>query len=33
MPGLEARIVREDGSEADYDEPGELWVRGKYIRN
>ncbi|THH02415.1 hypothetical protein EW026_g417 [Hermanssonia centrifuga] len=27
-PGVEARIVRADGSEADVDEPGEIWVRG-----
>ena len=30
-PGLEARIVREDGSEADFNEPGELWLRGNNI--
>jgi len=28
MPGIEARIVREDGSHADFNEPGELWLRG-----
>ncbi|KAI0926941.1 hypothetical protein AcV5_007605 [Taiwanofungus camphoratus] len=28
LPGMEARIVRDDGSEADVNEPGELWVRG-----
>jgi long-subunit acyl-CoA synthetase (AMP-forming) len=27
-PNLEARILREDGSDADYDEVGELIVRG-----
>ena len=27
-PGVEGRIVRPDGTDADYDEPGELWVRG-----
>jgi acyl-CoA synthetase (AMP-forming)/AMP-acid ligase II len=27
-PNLEARILREDGSDADYDEMGELVVRG-----
>ena len=27
LPGIEARIMRADGSEADYDEPGELWIR------
>ncbi|PFH48605.1 hypothetical protein AMATHDRAFT_49379 [Amanita thiersii Skay4041] len=30
-PGIEARIVREDGSEADFDEVGELWVKGGNI--
>jgi long-subunit acyl-CoA synthetase (AMP-forming) len=28
LPNLEARILREDGSDADYDEIGELVVRG-----
>jgi len=28
LPGLEARILREDGSDADYDEVGELILRG-----
>ncbi|THH20611.1 hypothetical protein EW146_g812 [Bondarzewia mesenterica] len=28
LPGMEARIVREDGSEAEFGEPGELFVRG-----
>ncbi|PFH48606.1 hypothetical protein AMATHDRAFT_149468 [Amanita thiersii Skay4041] len=28
LPGMEARVVREDGTEADFDEVGELWVRG-----
>ena len=28
-PGIEARIVRPDGTEADYNEPGELLVRGE----
>ncbi|KAI0086557.1 amp dependent CoA ligase [Irpex rosettiformis] len=31
LPGMEGRIVRADGSEADYDEPGELWTRGGNI--
>lgn len=31
VPGVEGRIVRPDGSEADFDEPGELWVRGPTI--
>ena len=38
LAGIEARIVRADGSEADWDEPGELWVRAPnvalgYFRN
>ncbi|KZT12012.1 acetyl-CoA synthetase-like protein [Laetiporus sulphureus 93-53] len=28
LPGQDARIVREDGSDADVNEPGELWMRG-----
>ena len=28
LPGQVARIVREDGSNADFNEPGELWVKG-----
>ncbi|TFY71711.1 hypothetical protein EVG20_g1297 [Dentipellis fragilis] len=28
LPGMEARILRDDGSEADFDEPGELLLRG-----
>lgn len=31
LPGLEARTVREDGTEADVNEPGELWLRGGNI--
>ena len=30
-PGMDARIVREDGTEADYGETGELWVTGGNI--
>lgn len=30
-PGLEARILRSDGSDAEYNEPGELWVKGPTI--
>ena len=38
IPGVEGRVVRPDGSDADYDEPGELFVRGAnlspgYYRN
>ena len=28
VAGMEARIVREDGTEADINEAGELWLRG-----
>lgn len=28
LPGMEARIVREDGSEAGFNEVGELWLKG-----
>ena len=31
LPGQEARIVREDGSEAGVGEPGELWIRGANV--
>nr|BAR45486.1 long chain acyl-CoA synthetase [Gelatoporia subvermispora] len=31
LPGQESRIVKEDGSEAGYNEPGELWVRGPNV--
>lgn len=31
LPGLEARIVRENGSDANVNEPGDLWVRGGCI--
>jgi len=31
LPGLEARVVREDGTEADINEPGELWLRGDTV--
>ena len=27
-PGVDARVVREDGVDADYGEPGELWLTG-----
>ena len=38
VPGVEGKIIRPDGTEADYDEPGELWARGPavtpgYFRN
>ena len=32
LPGQQARIVREDGTDADYEEPGELLLKGKCIR-
>lgn len=28
LQGMEARIVREDGTDADADEPGEIYLRG-----
>ncbi|KAL0961550.1 hypothetical protein HGRIS_006489 [Hohenbuehelia grisea] len=31
LPSIEARIIRDDGTEADYNEPGELWMRGGNI--
>jgi long-subunit acyl-CoA synthetase (AMP-forming) len=31
MPGQEARILRDDGTEADYDEAGEIYLRGGNI--
>jgi acyl-CoA synthetase (AMP-forming)/AMP-acid ligase II len=31
LPGQEARIVRDDGSEADVDEVGEMYLRGGNI--
>ncbi|KAJ8502359.1 hypothetical protein ONZ45_g11839 [Pleurotus djamor] len=31
LPGMEARIVREDGSDADVNEPGELWLRAPNV--
>ena len=31
VPGMEARVVREDGTIADVNEPGELHVRGSTV--
>ena len=31
MPGMDARIVREDGTEANYGEIGELWLTGENL--
>jgi len=31
LPGMEARIIRDDGTEADVNEPGELWLRRNSI--
>ena len=28
IPSMEARIIRDDGNDADINEPGELWLRG-----
>ena len=31
VPGVETRIVREDGTDAALNEPGEMWVRGDNV--
>ena len=31
LPGMEAQILREDGSQAGVNEPGELWLRGPNV--
>jgi long-subunit acyl-CoA synthetase (AMP-forming) len=31
MPGVEARILRDDGTEADANEVGELYIRGDNV--
>ena len=31
FPGVEARVLREDGSEANVNEPGELYVRSGVV--
>ena len=31
FPGTEARVLREDGSEADVNEPGELYIRSATV--
>ncbi|KIK61693.1 hypothetical protein GYMLUDRAFT_42715 [Collybiopsis luxurians FD-317 M1] len=31
LPGMEARIVRDDGSEAEFDEVGELWLKSPNV--
>ena len=31
LPGLEARLLRDDGSEAGVDEIGELYLRGESV--
>lgn len=31
LPGMEARIVREDGTEAGFNEVGELWLKGENV--
>ena len=31
VPGLQARIIREDGTDGGVEEPGELWVKGDSI--
>jgi len=30
-PGMEARILREDGTDTNLNEPGELWLRGANV--
>ncbi|KZT23392.1 acetyl-CoA synthetase-like protein [Neolentinus lepideus HHB14362 ss-1] len=31
LPGMEGRILRDDGTDADVNEPGELWLKGENI--
>lgn len=31
IPGMEARIMRDDGTDADTNETGELWLRGDNV--
>ena len=31
LPGVEARIIRDDGTLAGYNEPGELWIKGENV--
>lgn len=31
LPSVEARIVRDDGTDAGVDEPGELWLRSETV--
>ena len=31
VPGFEGRIIREDGTDVEFNEPGELLLRGKAI--
>ena len=31
LPGMEARIVRDDGTIAGPNEPGELWLKGENV--
>ena len=31
FPGMEARIVRDDGSDANINEPGELWIKAANV--
>lgn len=31
IPSVQARLLREDGSSAGYNEPGELWIKSKTI--
>ena len=31
IPGMEARIMRDDGTDTNLNEPGELWLRGDNV--
>lgn len=31
LPGMKARLLREDGTGVDFNEPGELWLRGENV--
>jgi len=31
LPGMEAKLLRDDGSHAEIDEPGEMWLKGRNV--